>query len=108
MQKQPEFVSGNIFVRPNAGVEGDVVAGHTHNFDHTTLFQRGRFAVKATYPDGRVLQREFTAPDFCLIRAEVTHEIRFLEDGEFWCVYAHRDPQGRVVQQYTGWEKAYN
>jgi hypothetical protein len=25
----------------------------------------------------------------------------------FWCVYAHREPQGDVVQDYTGWPDAY-
>lgn len=107
--QQPEFVSGNIFVRPNALANiGDKVDGHTHNFDHTTIFFRGSFHVKATLPDGRVIERDFVAPDHCLIRADVTHEITALEpDSLFWCVYAHREPQGRITQSYTGWEKAY-
>ncbi len=24
-----------------------------------------------------------------------------------WCVYSHRTPQGDVVQEYNGWERAY-
>lgn len=24
-----------------------------------------------------------------------------------WCIYAHRTPQGDVVQEYTGWSPAY-
>ena len=105
----PEFVSGNVFIRPNVLEKaGDRVNGHTHNFDHTTIFFRGRFHVRATLPDGRVIERDFEAPDHCLIRADVTHEITALEDGSvFWCVYSHREPQGRIVQTYTGWEQSY-
>ncbi len=105
----PEWVSGNVFIRPNKLAKvGDRVNGHTHNFDHTTIFFRGRFQVKATLPDGTKIEREFTAPAHCLIRADVTHELIALEDdSEFWCVYAHRDPQGRITQHYTGWEQAY-
>lgn len=103
----PEFVSGNVFIRRNIGRAGDVVHGHTHHFDHTTIVFSGRVLVVATLQNGQRIEREFTAPDHFLVRAEVTHEIRFLEDGEFWCVYAHRDPQGRITQTYTGWEQAY-
>lgn len=109
MAGRAEWVSGNVFIRSNPLAKaGDKVEGHTHNFDHTTIFFRGRFEVRATLPDGQMVVREFTAPDHCLIRAEVTHEITALEDdSEFWCVYAHRDPQGRIHQAYTGWEEAY-
>jgi quercetin dioxygenase-like cupin family protein len=107
--KRPEFISGNVFIRPNRlDRAGDRIAGHTHNFDHTTIFFSGRFRVKATLPDGRVIESEFTAPDHCLIRADATHEIVALDDAsEFWCVYSHRDPQGRVTQVRTGWPDAY-
>lgn len=109
MTSKPEWVSGNVFIRPNQLKRvGDKIDGHKHNFDHTTIFFRGRFNVKAKLPDGRVIEREFAAPSHCLIKADVEHEITALEDdSEFWCVYSHRDPQGRVTEQFTGWEKAY-
>ena len=97
MVKLPEWISGNIFIRPNRGQAGDVVAGHTHNFDHTTIVFRGSVKVRATFPDGTTMERVFPAASHFLVKADVTHEITFLEDGEFWCVYSHRDPQGRII-----------
>lgn len=103
----PELVSGNIFIRPNVGRAGEVVRGHRHHFDHTTLVLDGSVRVRATLPDGTTLERDFTAPSHFLVRAEVEHEITFLQDGRFWCVYSHRDPQGRITQEHTGWGPAY-
>ena len=90
-----EFACGNIYIRKNLLAEiGDRMNGHKHNFDHTTLFQRGSFHVRAVLPNGTVVERDFTAPDFALIRADVEHEIvATTPDSEFWCVYAHRFPQ---------------
>lgn len=111
-----EWVSGNIFIRPSQMMAaGDVVKGHKHNFDHTTIVFSGAVRIKATLLDGSVIEREFRSPrpdnhlpSHALIRAGVEHEITAIEDGTiFWCVYAHRDPQGQVWQQYTGWSEAY-
>lgn len=104
-----EFISGNVFIRPNAMPKaGDVCDGHTHNFDHTTIVFKGAVHVRKVSPDGTVMEKDFRAPDFLLIRAEDRHEITALEDGtEFWCVYSHRNAQGEVTQTATGWEKAY-
>ena len=104
-----EWISGNVFIRPNRLEKaGDKSGGHTHNFDHTTIFFRGSFRVNATLPSGVALQREFTAPAHCLIRADVMHEIvALVDDSEFWCVYSHREPQGDVSLVNTGWDAAY-
>lgn len=103
----PEWVSGNIFIRPNRGPAGATIAGHAHRFDHTTIFFVGRFRVTAQPPGEPPVTQEFTAPSHCLIRAGVTHEITFLEAGEFWCVYSHQAPQGRISQVHTGWGDPY-
>jgi len=43
-----EFISGNIYVRPNLlEKKGDKTAGHLHKFDHTTIFFRGSFHIRA-------------------------------------------------------------
>lgn len=102
-----EFVSGNILVRPMKRKAGQVVDGHKHNFDHTTIVFTGAVRVKAKLPSGHLIEQEFHAPSFFLVRKDVEHEITFLEDGECWCVYAHRTPQGDVVQVATGWPPAY-
>ena len=104
-----EWISGNIFIRPmRLALAGDKIDGHTHQFDHTTIFFRGAFRVHATLPSGAVIQRDFAAPAHCLIRSDVTHEIvALVDDSEFWCVYSHREPQGDVSLVNTGWDAAY-
>ncbi len=106
--KLPEWISGNIFIRPNPlEKKGDVVEGHKHNFDHTTIVFKGSVHVKAVKPDGTIKEKDFVAPSHFLVKADTEHEITALEDNtEFWCVYSHRDPQGRITQEYTGWGKA--
>ena len=103
-----EWVSGNIFIRPMKFAKaGEKREGHKHNFDHTTIVFKGAVHVSAKLPDGRVIERDFRAPAHFLVKAEVEHEISALADEtEAWCVYAHRTPQGDVVQDYTGWEEA--
>lgn len=105
----PEWVSGNIYIRQNVLTEkGDVVEGHKHNFDHTTIVHTGSVHVKAKLPDQSIIEKDFIAPSHFLVKAEVEHEITALEDNtEFWCVYSHRDPQGRVQLEYDGWTTAY-
>ena len=104
-----EWVSGNVFIRPIQLPEvGSKVAGHKHNFDHTTIVFKGAVHVSATTHDGRVIERDFVAPSHFLVVKDTTHEITATEPGtEFWCVYAHRTPQGDVVQDNNGWGPAY-
>lgn len=106
----PEIVSGNIFIRKNILQKlGDECGGHTHNFDHTTIVFRGSVHVVAEFPDGTVHEQTFEAPSHFFVKADVKHAIKALEDNtEFWCVYSHRDPQGRISVEYTGWDEAYN
>ena len=104
----PEFVSGNIYVRPIHMGLGSEVGGHTHNFDHTTIVFTGTVEAVVTKPDGSIFTQVITAPDFLLIKADYKHSFRALEDGTvMWCVYSHRDPQGRVTLEKTGWDAGY-
>lgn len=111
-----EWVSGNIFIRPMRMLaRGEVIEGHAHNFDHTTIVFRGAAIIRGELPDGTIIEREFkppspdwAGPSHALIKADVKHTITATEDGTMvWCVYAHRDPQGQVWQKFTGWEEAY-
>jgi hypothetical protein len=106
---QPEWISGNIFIRPNHLEKvGNLVAGHKHNFDHTTIVFTGAVHVKAKLPDGSIKERDFIAPSHFLVRAEVEHEITAIKDNTvFWCVYSHRSPQGTITEHYDGWTPAY-
>jgi quercetin dioxygenase-like cupin family protein len=104
-----EWISGNLFIRPNVmAKKGEVIDGHKHNFDHTTIVFEGSVHVKGVLPDGRIIERDFHAPAHFLVKAEVEHEITALEDNvTFWCVYSHRTPQGQITQENTGWGQAY-
>ena len=92
-----EFISGNIYIRKmgDAFKAGDSILGHTHNFDHTSIFFSGRWQVKRwkpavdekgvqlTLPDGKpawVLLDNFEreGPFHLLIEAGCRHEFVFL------------------------------
>jgi hypothetical protein len=130
-----EWISGNVFIRPMGDREGlkpgQVVAGHTHNFDHTSIFFCGRWRVRKWVPvvreDGSpvapddangganggewamLVDFERDGPFHLLIEAHARHEFTFLGPGvgKAWCVYSHRTPQGEVSEHYTGWWDAY-
>ena len=108
-----EYVSGNIFIRemrfPRAG---DVVHGHAHDFDHTTYVTRGSIQIERLGPDGKVersvVKRASDGHNWILIKSGVWHRLTALEDDSMGhCIYAHRDPQGEIVQAYDGWTPGY-
>ena len=152
-----EHVSGNIFIRKMNNKTGFgpgyVIRGHTHNFDHTSIFFTGLWRVKKwkrrVTEDGKymmdekgeeiwILEHEFEreGPFSLLIEADAKHEFTFVHfrvpdwmenfislmpendakvfrkmyesgNGQAWCVYSHRNPQGDVTVNETGWEEAY-
>jgi hypothetical protein len=104
-----EWISGNIFIRPNHMQEvGMTISGHEHNFDHTTIVFTGSVHVKAKLPDGTIREGDFKAPSHFLVRKDVSHEITSLEPNTiFWCVYSHRTPQGEISQVFDGWMTSY-
>jgi len=108
-----EFVSGNIFMREMRFEKaGQVVNGHTHNFDHTTYVVKGALRIEQLGENDEVLRsvekRAADGQNWALIRKGVKHRITALEDYSLGhCIYAHRDPQGEVCQEYQGWEGAY-
>ena len=98
-----ERASGELFLRdvhlPN---KGDSIPGHTHNFDHTTFFIRGKVLVR-TYSkcciDERVKSPEDNEP-FLLIPKDVRHEmVALTDDAYFICTFVHRDALGRVTRE---------
>lgn len=104
-----EIASGNIFFRVNELKKaGEVLAGHKHNFDHTTFFWSGKFKLRAHKGGALIAEEVITAPQIRLILADVEHEITALEDNStFMCVYAHRNPQGLVIERCEGYREAY-
>jgi hypothetical protein len=125
-----EWASGNVYIRTMGagrfGLEvGEVISGHTHNFDHTSIFFNGRWKVKrwSKLVDGAGTEQESwvivpgdeferDGPFHLLIHAGCKHEFTYLGSpdgmpGRAWCVYSHRNPQGEVVDNWNGWSPAY-
>lgn len=109
-----EYACGNIYIREGRMEKaGDLVAGHGHNFDHTTYCARGAIRVESLNDDGSVkdsteLRADEAIKSWALIKRGVLHRLTALQDGSLYhCIYAHRTPQGDIVQEYTGWAPAY-
>lgn len=111
-----EFASGNLYIRPLQFANnkaGDVVDGHEHNFDHTTYVIRGAIRIEKLDKDDNVIKvvdkKASDGFNWVLIEAGVRHRLTALEDNSAGhCIYAHRNPQGEIVEQYDGWAPAYN
>lgn len=108
-----ELISGNIFIRPMPFDQaGSTIEGHAHNFDHTTYVVRGSVRIEALDDAGNVLRsavkKASDGYNWVLIRAGVIHRLTALEANSLaHCIYAHRTPQGDVVQDWDGWSPAY-
>lgn len=88
---------------------GEVIEGHAHHFDHTSIFFCGRWRIHKKAEDGTQWDFEREGPFHVLIEANAVHEFTFLGPGigHAWCVYSHRTPQGEVSVKETGWYEAY-
>jgi len=127
-----EWISDNVCICPMGGREGmrpgQVTAGHSHNFDHTSIFFCRRWRVRRWRPivnkagepqrlaDGSTAYHE--TDDFerdtsfhVLTEANSKHEFTFLGPdnvvGRACCVFSHHTPQGEVVEHHAGWHQAY-
>lgn len=107
-----EYVSGNILIRQMCfTTEGYVHEGHEHNFDHTFFPYVGEFEIERLTPDNeieRTVKVSAGKPfNWVLIKAGVRHRVKALTAGAIGhCIFAHRNPQGEVVQVYEGWHEA--
>lgn len=103
-----EIALGNIFIRQlHVLNKGEKIVGHTHNFDHVTFINRG--AVRLHRSDGQVIDVKADSDrPYLLTEAGMRHELTALEDGtRYFCIYSHRNAQGEVVQEYSGWVPAH-
>jgi hypothetical protein len=113
----PEVISGSIYIRKmgdkGLGLQpGEVVSGHKHNFDHTTILFTGQWHVRKWDEDEQlVFDDEVAGPHHLLIDKECLHEFTFLggaDLGQAWCVFSHHTPQGELSLVATGWPPAYD
>lgn len=103
---------GNIYFRPNLLMQGEIINGHKHNFDHVFLVPFGLARVEAITPDGRTLDRTFGPSSpfgiWALIKKNVEHKLTGMCPVNFsLCTYSIRTPDGEVTEERTGWEPAF-
>jgi len=91
---------GSVFIRTQwFAREGDFLEGHKHNFDHVTVCWQGGIHVRIeeTGEEFEVRPKD-GEPGWVNIKAGLNHHITALEDNtRSWCVFAHRDGDGEVI-----------
>ena len=109
-----DYVSGNIAIRQMVFTEkGKVVDGHAHNFDHTTYIAKGIIQVELLDDGGSVVRTVVKDAskgfNWILIQAHKIHRLTCLSDGGALghCIFPHRSYDGQIVEEYDGWEEAY-
>jgi hypothetical protein len=116
----PTYICGNQLIREGVLQEvGDHCDTHAHNFDHTTYIPRGAARIeiiKREVVDGvetvttqhAITLRAGLGRNWALIRAGVEHRIVAQEASTLYhCIYPHRNHTGEIVEEYDGWQKAY-
>lgn len=93
---------GNIFVRAMTFPKtGDIIYGHKHNFDHMTFVYKGKVRCIAKSDIGVSTTKLYEAPAFFLIPKDIIHEFIALEPSEAYCIFAHRNENGEVVEEWN-------
>lgn len=105
-----ELISGNIFIRvPVEPMKaGEVVLGHAHNFDHTTVCLSGALEivlldvlefdalgrpVETREVERHIIRAGSKVPLMLILKGR-WHAITALEDGSrYGCFYSHQYPQ---------------
>lgn len=72
---------------------GDVMEGHSHNFNHLTLLAKGKLNVTV---DG--VTTEFTAPNMIYILKDKVHTLEATSDATVaYCIHALRDLNDEIL-----------
>lgn len=94
---------GSIFFRSMhfSGI-GSRIIGHLHNYDHATFISLGSLACIFRDQFGNIKEEIYNAPAIILIKKDIWHEFTALSDRvEAHCIFAHRDKEGQVVQDWN-------
>jgi quercetin dioxygenase-like cupin family protein len=85
--------------------------GHTHNYDHVTVVERGSVRVFTREAEGgpeKEWPKVYRAGQWFVVKRDLYHRIKALEPGTAYsCMYWHRDHDGLVVETYEGNDAAY-
>lgn len=88
---------GNVWVRRHILEVGGVVPTHKHNFHHLSLLIEGKVRVVV---DGN--ETIYSGNAEIIMRKDTVHYIEALEPSIWLCVFAVRNDDGIVVEDYTG------
>lgn len=117
-QVTEEGARGNVYFRSMRFEEpGGVVRGHTHHYDHVTFLWRGAVHLRAYHTEdgpggqravGDPIEHDYAAPARILIKKDMWHEFTALEpDTAADCIYAVRDHEGAISEEYDGRQEPY-
>lgn len=105
-----EHVCGPLMLRViKLKKKGDSIPGHTHRFDHATMFVLGKIRVVGYDPktNEKLFEKLLTAPDALNIPKGIRHELIAESDNcEAWCAFPHRNEDGQIVNDPAS-TKAY-
>lgn len=110
-----ESTAGVFFTRygrlPQKGMR---VVTHRHNYDHITLILGAATyqQLEATNPEETefrvVRETRMSRGGQVYVVAGQLHAIVADEDNvEYWCTFNHRDEEGVLCDQFTGWPRSY-
>ena len=92
---------GNIWTRQIKMNEGQIKAGHKHQFDHLHFLASGSVVINVYDTKDRdkvIYSGEYVAPAWIKVPKEHFHDIRALEDGTTgYCIQALHNEDGNVV-----------
>lgn len=83
---------------------------HEHNFAHTMMCVLGEVEVWSKAPHATEAQRAILKPgEWFVVEAGEKHGGRAVTaPAQVCCIFAHRTPQGEVVQEFAGYYEGAN
>lgn len=102
--EKKEFYCGPIGIRPiHLPKRFDIIEPHDHEFDHACLVLNGSVKATGTNKDGVTWEKDYKKGDMWNVEAFSMHGITALEENTvIYCIFTHRSPDGKIVQEYTG------
>lgn len=123
-----EWIRGPLKFRSNMLENvGDEVTFHSHDYSHVTFVKTGAARVEKSLlrvdAAGNIMRDDEEQPIIVMVLAKIFrsplghlnieansyHKCIAIEPHtEIWCVFPHRNYKGEIVEDYAGWDKAYN
>lgn len=103
-QIEVELRDSEVYARVNLlEKRGDITPTHAHPFAHVLVCGRGEIGLSKIV-DGLEHLTRLKPGAGANIAAGIEHTIIALQDNSgFACLFPHRNPQGEIVPEWTGW-----